>query len=268
MTDAADYKYLLVELEVRAAQQQRFEALMRELLPEVFETGREAGGLNWRLLTALCTPLDQSRMGEEPTLFRYLHLWQLPIRTNLSEAMLSLGRNRRYHELNQLNVSETQDFFTAAVTYAPRETQEKTLRRGRDALRLGADTSAVLETVDVPANWFALHSWQEAMPPLAAEVEAEGRWFLAFALQAESGRLRRYLNFWRPLTPGSDATEAEARDSVSRREIALLKIAEPNGSASASRSARDSPYVRMPYTSVVNSRFRIYKEVDYRTEPT
>ncbi|HKU40106.1 MAG TPA: hypothetical protein VJR89_18230 [Polyangiales bacterium] len=269
MTDAADNKYLMVELEVSAANQQRFEQLMRALLPEVFENGLDGRALNWRLLTALRAPLDRDgRTGEEPSLLRYIHLWQLPIRTNLSEAMLSLGRNRLYHELNQLNVSETQDFFTAAVTYAPRESHDPATRRGRDALCLGAGTSLVMETIDVPANWFALHSWQEAMPSLAAEVAAESNMFLAFAIQAESGRLRRYVNFWRTFDAASEPTEAEARRSICGREIALLKLADLKQPIVAPVATRDSPYVRVPYTSVVSSDFRIYKEVDYRVQPT
>jgi hypothetical protein len=271
MTDAADYKYLMVELEVRAADRQRFEDLMRALLPELFENGLDARALNWRLLTALrALPNAEDRTAEEPSLLRYIHLWQLPIRTNLSEAMLILGRNRSYHELNQLNVSETQDFFTAAVTYAPREASDRKTRRGRDALCLGAGMSAVVETIDVPANWFALHSWQEAMPPLAAEVAAEGRMFLAFAMQAESGRLRRYVNFWRPFDPTAEPTVTEARSSVTRREIALLKIAarDPKYENMKEAAASNTPYVRVPYESVVSSGCRIYKEVDYRASST
>lgn len=266
MTDAADYKYLMVELEVQAGNQARFEELMSALLPEVFEQG-----LNWRLLTALRAPPNfDDRTNEEPTRLRYIHLWQLPIRTNLSEAMLKLGRNSAYHELNQLNLSETQDFFTAAVTYAPREAKDPSTRRGRDALCLGADTSMVVETLDVPANWFALHSWQEAMPPLAAEVAAESRMFLAFALQAESGRLRRYVNFWRPMDSDATPTEAEARKSIACREIALLKLATRDAKYRdmAPLGASDGPYVRVPYQSVVSTGFRIYKEVDYRCHPT
>lgn len=271
MTDAADSKYLMVELEVRAADREPFEELMRALLPELFENGQDARALNWRLLTALrALPNGSDRTGEEPSLLRYIHLWQLPIRTNLSEAMLILGRNRSYHELNQLNVSETQDFFTAAVTYAPREVSDPKTRRGRDALCLGAGTTAVVETIDVPANWFALHSWQEAMPPLAAEVAASGYMFLAFAMQAESGRLRRYVNFWRPLDPAAEPTEAEARNNVTQREIAMLKIAarDPRHANTKQVAASDTPYVRVPYESVVSSGFRIYKEVDYRTAST
>jgi hypothetical protein len=220
-------------------------------------------------LTALRAPpgLDD-RASEEP--IRYMHLWQLPIRTNLTEAMMMLGRNRMYHELNQLNVSEIQDFFTAAVTYAPREASDPATRRGRDALCLGADSTVVVETIDVPANWFALHSWQEAMPPLAAELAAERRMFLAFALQAESGRLRRYVNFWRPMESASELTEAEAKQNVHCREIALLKIANRDAKYRDARplAGPDGPYVRVPYASVVSSGFRIYKEVDYRVRPT
>jgi hypothetical protein len=268
MTDAADSKYLMVELEVRAVDQQRFEELMGRLLLQVFENGHPT--LNWRLLTALraLSNLD-GRTGEEPFLLRYIHLWQLPIRTNLTDAMLMLGRNRMYHELNQLNVSETQDFFTAAVAYAPREANDPALRRGRDALCLGAGSTVVLETVAVPANWFALHSWQEAMPPLAAEVAADSGMYLAFALQAESGRLRRYVNFWRPLDSSSDLSETEARNKVACREIALLKIAARDGRYPDAKplGAAESPYVRVPYQSVVSTGFRIYKEVDYRAGP-
>ena len=265
MTDAADYKYLMVELEVRAVDQQRFEELMRALLPQVFEKGLDARALDWRLLTALrAQPNLDDRTDEEPSLLRYMHLWQLPIRTNLSEAMLVLGRNRMYHELNQLNRSETQDFFTAAVTYTPREASDPATRLGRDALCLGANTTVVVETIDVPANWFKLHSWQEAMPPLAAEVAADSRMFLAFGMQAESGRLRRYINFWRPLETAAELTEAQAKNSVVRREIALLKI--PTDAKPL--AARDAPYDRVPYESVVSSAFRIYKEVDYRAQPT
>lgn len=275
MTDPADNKYLMVELEVPAENQQRFEALMSALLPEVFEGGLDPeetrnATLQWRLLTALRAPAScDDRTGEEPTRLRYIHLWQLPIRTNLTEAMMMLGRNRAYHELNQLNASETQDFFTAAVTYAPREAAGPHTRRGRDALCLGAGTAAVVETVDVPANWFALHSWQEAMPAVAADVAAQSGMFLAFALQAESGRLRRYVNFWRPMDAASVPSETQARESIASRDIALLKIATrgKNYRDAKPLDSPDGPYVRVPYQSVVSSGFRIYKEVDYRSRP-
>jgi hypothetical protein len=105
------------------------------------------------------------------------------------------------------------------------------------------------------------------MPPLAAAVATESGMFLAFALQAESGRLRRYINFWRPADPARELTAAEARSSIASREIALLKLVTRDVKYRDAKLMANphAPYVRVPYESVVSTGFRIHKEVDYRS---
>jgi hypothetical protein len=260
MTAPAEYKFLSVELDVNRGDADEFEALMRELLPVLFEkapdpTSRRRDGLNWRLLSSIRT--GNRRL-------HYLHLWQVPRDVSLLDAMLIVGKNSRYYVLNQLSLSERQDLFNAAVTYSPLEGGgNDAATQGRLALMTQPDSTVIVETASGPADWFTLHEWQDAMPVLARDVEREDGLRLVFALQAESGQLRRYINFWRLNAPRREVTEAQARNAITKRNIKLSELGVARHRAVAT-PADEPGYYLVPYDEIVASSFQVYKEVGYR----
>lgn len=213
MADAIEYSYLSVTIEVLLNKVHDFEATMARLLPFFEEPIKNpqnphnqfGAGLGWKLLSAV---KDDGGV-EKAT---YHHLWQIPRDATLRDAMIRLGRKPEYQMLELCKISETQDIFSVAAVFSSFDGDDRPGGvSGRAALASEEGQDLVIETVDAPADWFQLHDWQEAMPVMAAELdESRGMQFL-FAIHAETGRLRRFLSFWR--VP-RDRSLADVREAV------------------------------------------------------
>jgi hypothetical protein len=251
MSDSRDYKYLYVMLEIYANKCARFEELMGTLKRDAFEAPPRAGeadsGLGWTLLRASKKPVER---GNE--LVVYCHLWRLPRESLLQDAMVKLGRNRSYYELELCKKSEAQELLTESAVYSPPHDNDLPMLQPSGA----GDTIAV-ETVDIPGEWFQLHDWQENMPVIASELVGKGMKLL-LALQPETGSLRRRYNIWSVPKEGS---ESALRDNIKGKTYPALPGTVAKGPAGV-RSG--TPAGGRSLIDYPNSSFQLYREVIYR----
>jgi hypothetical protein len=135
--------------------------------------------------------------------------------------MYSVGGNSDYAQLHPLIKREQQEIARLAATYSP------------TALLTGPKKHLLVQPVELTQDWFVVQNWCWKLPALIGSGQASPPgWEFAFALQAQSGQLRRHLHLWQtdddalqpPLAwaPNQSAFD-EAPDRTNVNKPAVLK---------------------------------------------
>ena len=179
-------QFLHVTIDVPAAAKAKFLKGMRQLIPLFTKPCAPTGpveSFGWPLVTSMSSAAGQT--------LSFVHLWKMPnpARPLISEVMEVCGADNTYGTLDQLVTREVQDLMHSNDAYSP-PNWPAAIPKG-----------FVHEVLDMRADVKALVAFENAMEPLALQMQEKFGWTLGIAMVSNTGQLRRFVHLWQVSNP-------------------------------------------------------------------